>query len=221
MNDLPLSPQTDARAGPGRIVSLFRSAPDGQEAGLNLFLDYWRGLCRGGDVPRRADIDPRRIEPVLANTFILERIAPGLARFRVAGTHLAELMGMDVRGMPVSTLILPGARDGFADGLQAVFSGPARLHLRLRAKGALGRPDLSARMLILPLRSDRGEVSRAIGCLVTRGQPGRAPRRFSILRSRVVPLCASPAAPRAAPARFDPARPNPAHPPYLRLVKSD
>ncbi len=214
MNDLPLSPQCD----PGRIVNLFRASPDGSEAELSLFLDYWTGLCRGGEVPRRADIDPRRIESVLANTFILERIAPGLARFRVAGTHLADLMGMDVRGMPASTLILPGARDAFADGLQAVFSGPARLHLRLRAKGTLGRPDLSARMVVLPLRGDRGEVSRAIGCLLTKGQPGRAPRRFSILRSRVVPLQAT-AQPAAASERAP--RRNPAHPPYLRLVKSD
>ena len=44
-----------------------------------------------------------------------------------------------------------------------------------------GRPQLHGRMLILPLKSDLGDVTRALGCLVTAGESGRGPRRFDLL----------------------------------------
>lgn len=55
-------------------------------------MDYWESMRDGDALPRRADIDPRRIEGALPYAFILEEIAPGLARFRVAGWHLNDLM---------------------------------------------------------------------------------------------------------------------------------
>jgi len=36
----------------------------------------------------RSQIDPRGLEQVLPSAFILERIAPGVARFRIAEHHL-------------------------------------------------------------------------------------------------------------------------------------
>jgi hypothetical protein len=177
-------------------------------------LRYWLGLCRGGALPRRDEIDPRAIGTLLPNTFLLERIAPGLARFRVAGTHLAELMGMDVRGMPASCLIAPAARDQFADALADLFDRPARLRLDLTAPGRPGHPALGGRMRLLPLRGPGGAVDRALGCLVTAGTPGKSPRRFAIAAHR-----AHPVAPAAPPAEAGP--PRPAGRPHLRLVKSD
>ena len=56
-------------------------------------------------MPRRAEIDPRGIENALEYAFILERIAPGMARIRLAGIHLSDLMGMEVRGMPLTSFI--------------------------------------------------------------------------------------------------------------------
>jgi hypothetical protein len=41
---------------------------------------------------------------------------------------------------------------------------------------------------MLPLRSDLGDVSRALGCLVTHGPVGRSPRRFEIMNCRVSAL---------------------------------
>lgn len=187
------------------------------EAGMRALHGYWRGLCRGSALPRRAEIDPRRIATVLPDTFILERIAPGLARFRVAGTRVSALMGMDVRGMPVSCLIAPAARAGFADALVRLFEEPAMLRLRLRSDGGLGRPALAGRMLLLPLCSDLGDVSRALGCLVAEGDVGHTPRRFAVEALTAAPVggpVAAPAAGAAAPAR--PALPG--ERPWLRLV---
>ena len=53
-------------------------------------------------MPLRSEIDPRGLKGALEYCFVLERIAPGLARLRVAGSHLGDLMGMEVRGMPIT-----------------------------------------------------------------------------------------------------------------------
>lgn len=163
------------------------SAPR-REAHLRAFRAYWEDCRKGGDVPARADIDPRRIAALLPHAFIAERIAPGVVRLRVAGTHLGDLMGMDVRGMPLSCLIEPAARDAFALHLVDLFDRPACLRVALRSRGGLGRPALAGTMLLLPLRSDLGDVSRALGCLVTHGRIGRAARRFDIESVQAGPL---------------------------------
>lgn len=174
---------------------------------------YWAGQRRGRDIPHRSAIDPRAIEPLLPHVFIAERIAPGLARLRVAGTHLGDLMGMEVRGMPLSALVTPCCRDALALALVELFDGPATLRLRLLSEGGAGRAALTGTLLILPLSSDLGDVSRALGCLVTDGPPDRAPRRFRITDTAVDPL--------GTPAQPVPPVPDNAHPserPWLRLV---
>jgi hypothetical protein len=156
-------------------------AQDGRRSrALAQVLGYWEALRKGRTVPPRAEIDPRGIEQALEFAFIAERIAPGMARFRLAGMHLSDLMGMEVRGMPISAFFVPEARKGFAEALEAVFQGPERLEMTLLAESGYGKPALSARMLILPLASDLGDVNRALGCLISTGQIGRAPRRFRL-----------------------------------------
>ena len=150
---------------------------------------YWSDLARkAGGVPRRADIDPRAIDTGLSDIFLIERIAPGLARFRVAGTGLSELMNMDVRGMPLSTFLLPADREEFAAALTALFERPAKLRLGLGGAPGPGQPRLTGRMLLLPLCDDAGAVGRAIGCLVTSGTAGRTPRRFRLTGTRIEPV---------------------------------
>ena len=141
---------------------------------------YWEGLRHAGDLPRRDDLDPRGIAGALENTFLLERVAPGVARFRLAGMQLHDLMGMDVRGMPLSSLIEPAARNRLSEALESVFAGPGTLEVWLEGERGIGRPALEARLLILPLISARGEVGLALGCLALHGALGRAPRRFAI-----------------------------------------
>lgn len=188
---------------------------------------YWEALRRPGMVPARAEINPRGLDTALDQTFILERIAPGLARFRIAGMQLSEVMGMDVRGMPMSSLITAGFRETLAGALETVFDGPAVADIHVTARREIGRPPMTGRLLILPLRSDTGEVNRALGCLATEGAIGRTPRRFNIATTQIACLDGRPAAHRAEPAAhpafaehpaaFEPA---PARP-YLRLVTTD
>jgi hypothetical protein len=126
-------------------------------------------------------IDPRGIAEALESTFLLERVAPGIARFRIAGMHLHDLIGLDVRGMPLSTLFDPAARTRLAEGLEAVFTTPAILEMWLEAERSLGRPRLEGRMLVLPLSDAQGHSTLALGCLALAGALGRAPRRFAMM----------------------------------------
>lgn len=204
-------------------------------------LKYWNGMRDGVELPKRSAIDPRAITGMLSKTFILEQIAPGLARFRVAGSHLSDLMGMDVRGMPLSAMLLPAARDELASSLEELFAHPGILRAALVSPGGLGRAELEAELLILPLRDDQGRTTRAIGCFVAHGQITKAPRRFSFRSLRVDPVSVVKAPVREATSettmpvveavrtrgkmdqtgelRFAP--PKPGQPDYLRLVVMD
>lgn len=149
---------------------------------------YWTSLRRGRAIPARADIEPRGIHRALDYAFILERMAPGAARFRLAGRHLIDLMGMEVRGMPLCAFLNASSRGRFSDVLESVFKGPQLAELTLHAKAEYGRPELQARMVLMPLRSDLGDVTRALGCLIAEGNLGIAPRRFDLIGDEVMPI---------------------------------
>jgi hypothetical protein len=150
--------------------------------------EYWNSLRQGRAVPARTDVDPRGIARSLDYAFVLERIAPGAGRLRLAGRHLIDLMGMEVRGMPVCAFLNTNSRGRFSDVLESVFKAPQIAHLTLAAKSGYARPDLTAQMLLLPLRSDLGDVTRALGCLVAVGDTGVAPRRFDLVGDEVMPV---------------------------------
>ncbi len=141
---------------------------------------YWEALREDGRLPRRDQIDPRGLSSALEQVFLIEQIAPGQARFRLAGMHLNDLMGMEVRGMPITALFEPAGRLRLSEALEQVFAGPSVLDLWLEGERGIGRPALEGRMTILPLLGHKGEPSLALGCLATMGTLGRAPRRFVI-----------------------------------------
>lgn len=206
---------------------------------------YWDGLRGARPVPMRSEVDPRGIERALEYAFILERIAPGVARLRIAGSHLTDLMGMEVRGMPITAFFAPEARKTITTMLEDVFSGPNIGEVTLSADKGIGKPAMDAKMLLLPMASDMGDVSRILGCFITNGQIGRTPRRFAVTETKlrqieareVQPLATVPSRKQPAPkpkelaeaqTPFTRTAPKetklvsrPSLPPYLRLVETD
>lgn len=208
------------------IVPLRGPGVAAREDDLQAFESYWQGLRRGADLPFRAEIDPRGIEALLGEAFVAEKIAPGVARLRIAGLHLSDLMGMEVRGMPLSALIDAPDRTRLAAALVDLFERPAILRIGLASQGGLRRPPMTGRMVLLPLRSDLGDISRALGCCVTSGTIGKAPRRFSLTSLEISPLDIATApvgetAPGPAGHDIPPAQDVPlaGERPYLRLVR--
>lgn len=149
---------------------------------------YWSSLRQGRAIPARADVTPLGLRATLDFAFILERIAPGAARFRLAGKHLIDLLGMEARGMPLCALMNPGHRGRLSDVLETVFQGPQIVEADLLSPASYGRPELTGKLLLLPLRSDLGDVTRALGCLVSLGDAGTAPRRFDLGVDRADPV---------------------------------
>lgn len=182
---------------------------------------YWEALRDGDMLPRRERVDPRGIANALEHSFLVERIGPGLARFRIAGMMYNDLMGMDIRGMPMSCLFLGDARDRLQIDLERVFRAPGILTLDLLAERSLGRANLRGRMQILPMLGSTGNADLAIGCLELDGDLGRAPRRFSITTGHLELLHAAAGTEAPAPQPV-PQRPPRAQPgvPHLRLVKA-
>jgi hypothetical protein len=149
---------------------------------------YWEALRQDGDLPFRSDINPRGIEHALSSTFLIERVAPGVARFRIAGMDYSDLMGMDVRGLPLSAVFVPEARAALASKLEQVFHSPAIMELTLESGSGLLKPALGAQMLVMPVRDATGQTKLALGCMVLKGKIGRSPRRFEISKTLVSPL---------------------------------
>lgn len=213
---------------PGNVVSMDRFRSGKSLSPIRQAEAYWCALRDGAAVPKRAQIDPRGLENILEYAFILERIAPGIARFRLAGNHLTELAGMEVRGMPLTSFFTPAARTQIGAVLEHMFDAPAVAELTLTGETRRGRAPLEARMILLPLEDEMGNVNRALGVLIADGDMGRKPNRFDLRTTGLRPVngavpCPQPEldlAPAPTPGfgeAQDPiSRPNSA--PHLRLV---
>ena len=188
---------------------------------------YWEGLRQNGAVPSRDAVDPRGLAGALEQVFMIERIAPGLARFRLVGSRITDLVGCEMRGMPFTALFDPMGRSKIGPLLEGLFAGPAILQVDLEAERGIGRPAPRAHLMLLPLMSQVGKVDLALGCLTLDAPIGRAPRRFAIARSLVEKLGTVSATvdaltPEFAEAQADFVMPRPprSEGPHLRLVHS-
>ncbi len=141
---------------------------------------YWEALRSGRDAPYRSEVDPRGIQSALKNAFILERMAPGLAKIRVSCRQLTELMGMDMRGMPITSMITPDSRESFRRTIEDVFTGPAVGELRLRGDKGFLKPGPEAHMLLLPLKDEAGDVTRILGAFTNEGCSGPKSHQFRL-----------------------------------------
>lgn len=144
---------------------------------------HWEILRGDSALPPADSIDLSRLAGAVERSFIVERVAPGLARFRQAGQRLADLMGTDPRGLPLASLIVPRDRIRFAKAVDLVFSSPSILEARLDSERGFRRPALTPRLLMLPLADEAGQPTLALGCIALGSGPvGRTPRRFGIAR---------------------------------------
>lgn len=155
--------------------------------GLDRLRDYWDRLRAGRSAPLRAELDPREFDDMLGAMFILEQVTQGQVRVRLGGQQLCEMMGMEVRGMPPEAFIDAHHRLNFQSHLQSVLNGPAVAELELGAVDAKGRK-MKAHMLLLPLRSDFGEISRIIGAIAVEHSDMRVPANFTINDVRISPV---------------------------------
>lgn len=141
---------------------------------------YWQSLRHAQQLPARHDLVPHQIDLALPHAFILHRVAPGVARIRMAGQRIHDLLRMDARGLPFSILFASASRDQLCDLVETAFTRPAIVAADLSAPARMLRAPLRARLLMLPLADTRGDTSRILGGIVTDGQAGQQPARFDL-----------------------------------------
>lgn len=173
------------------IISLEPKRATAKFPAISLVEAYWEALRDVRTMPARAEVDPRGISEALEFAFILEKIAPGHARIRLAGNHLNELLGMEVRGMPFTSLFLPESRLGIQKTLENVFNAPASARLTLSSDTGFSRPNLEAQIYLAPMKDEKGAPTRILGALQSVGKTGRAPRRFNIASTQMNALTAT------------------------------
>ncbi len=170
----------DTKTEQDKVVAMSRFRSRSNMSPLRQAEAYWSALRRGSEIPSRSQIDPRGLENILSQTFILERVAPGIARFRLAGQKVNELAGMEVRGMPLTAFFTADARKTVSAALEQMFTEPSIVEFELKTEATRLRGSRTARMILLPLRSDLGDVSRALGVMVYEGGASRVSQRFLV-----------------------------------------
>lgn len=165
--------------------------------------DYWSRLRKDGAVPARAAIDARAIAPALPHVFLAEMVTPKVARIRICGHQIEDLLGMDMRGMPVSVLFTADARDQIQDAIAQVTLG-ARALMTLQGECSFGQPQILGKLALLPLADSTGRITRIMGVLEREGEIGHRPRRFAVARPCIEP----------APSPIS----QPTQAPHLRLI---
>ena len=181
----------ESKSGQNKVISMDRFRNSNSLSPIRQAEAYWSALRHGDEIPNRSQIDPRGLENILSQTFVVERIAPGIARFRLAGQKLNEMAGMEVRGMPLTAFFTPTARKQVSAALEHMFDTPSIVELTLTTVASRSHPAQEARMLMLPLRSDLGDVSRALGVFVSEGNPTKSSQRFDVLTTELRPVTAS------------------------------
>ena len=158
-----------AGSNPDNVISLDRFRDPFADSPLRRVENYWSSLRNGASIPGREQINPRDLAEILPNIFILEYRAPDIARFRVAGSLITQLAGLEVRGMPMSAFMRPSARIVLSNAIETCLTEPAVIEAALHARSLQPGLDASGSMILLPLQCDKGQVSRVLGAVEMHG----------------------------------------------------
>jgi hypothetical protein len=75
----------------------YSSVDEVESARVRRIFDYWRSKSVGGQIPRRASIDPTELPDVLSCLLIVEVVGDRF-RYRLVGTEVAANAGVDFTG---------------------------------------------------------------------------------------------------------------------------
>ncbi len=69
-------------------------------------LKYWASKCGDAGLPERKDISPRGVFFCLAHLSVVQQLDDGEFCFRLTGSMLRDVFGAEVRGLPVSHVMV-------------------------------------------------------------------------------------------------------------------
>lgn len=136
--------------------------PKGHPA-LDHIESYWQTLRAGRLVPCRSEVDPRGLAAALKYAFVLEHSGASGPGFRIAGTHVLDRFGSDIRGKQFPDLFASGDQQVATEAMIAVFNEPSIVRMRLAGPGGAAGSPCIGELVCLPLRDEAGGITRAIG----------------------------------------------------------
>jgi hypothetical protein len=126
--------------------------------------DYWNSVRGARLAPRRYEIEPSQIVPILSETIILEKPEQDECRIRVAGTRISEWLGFELRGQRFFDLWRGDDRVVLMDNLTSICAhgGVGLFEFEARERG-MDCAGTSFEMLLLPLTHLEDQVERVLG----------------------------------------------------------
>lgn len=137
---------------------------------LQTLYTYWNAVRAGRLAPRRLEIEPASIAPILADTFMLERAADGGFQFRLAGTRVCELYGRELRGLDFLSDFQGADRTTVEREVASLCDRGAVVKLATHAT-ADARHALDIETILLPLVHAGETVSRVLGASIPAARP--------------------------------------------------
>ncbi len=156
-----------------------------KHSGTRQLFEYWSDLRGGRAAPYKSEVTARGIGRTLAsNTFILENLADGAKRFRLAGSGLHDIFGLELRGMSAQAIMQQESRTRMQSLMNDCLAAPAVCLFTCKAE-AQGGATLSLEIILAPLRSDFDQMNRILGSAHVLGDEKSfvetAPRRCLIM----------------------------------------
>lgn len=159
-----------------------------KHSGTRQLFEYWSDLRGGRAAPYKSEVTARGIGRTLAsNTFILENLADGARRFRLAGSGLYDLFGLELRGMSAQSIMQQDSRARMQSLMDECLAAPAVCVFTCNAE-AQGGASLPIEIVLAPLRSDFDQMNRILGAAHVLGDEHTsvesAPRRCLITNAK-------------------------------------
>ena len=94
---------------------------------------YWQSKCRGGTVPRRADIDPSEIPKLMPSLLIVDiEHEPFRVRYRLVGTRIVQATGFEFTGKYLDEIILADDEGPFLESYRAACESKTPILSRIK-----------------------------------------------------------------------------------------
>ena len=132
---------------------------------ISALFDYWNAKRAGRPAPLRSEINPGEIRSILPHVFILERENDTSYRFRLAGTGLCSVYGMEFRNHNLLSMWQEDCLETLRDALDEVTRNAAVSIVEYTASTNEHR-EATFEMILLPLAQDNSVISRVIGAAV-------------------------------------------------------
>lgn len=124
---------------------------------------YWQKQARHRSAPKRSEINPTEIKPLLKQVFILEVGGTEQYKFRLAGTGLCEQYGIELKNVKFLDLWKHNHQILVRNALHQVVQNAKPVMVHFKAVAGRDRV-VDYEMLLLPLAQGSGEeLTRVLG----------------------------------------------------------